>query len=151
MSAICLVDTSIFCELLKVPNKYEDHEGFRSELAEKIGLKETLILPMTTILETGNHIGQQGDGTLRRKTATRFVSQVKQALRGETPFTPTPLFSDQGLLDLLDAFPDWAKQGKGFGDLTIVKEWERLCEVHPNRRVYIWSKDGDLQGYDNDP
>ena len=26
MSAICLVDTSIFCELLKVPNKYEDHE-----------------------------------------------------------------------------------------------------------------------------
>ncbi len=151
MSAICLVDTSVLCEILAVPNMSAEHDAFLATLTAKLASRETLILPMTTILETGNHIGQQGDGNARRKTATAFVRLVKQAIAGDAPFTPTPLFNDEGLLELLGEFPEWAKLGSGFGDLTIKKEWERLCGVHPARRVYIWSKDGDLGSYDYEP
>jgi hypothetical protein len=34
------------------------------------------------------------------------------------------------------------------GDLSMIKEWERQCELHRARRVFIWSLDGHLAGYD---
>lgn len=34
------------------------------------------------------------------------------------------------------------------GDLSIIKAWEAARTRHPNRRVRIWSLDGDLQSYD---
>jgi len=51
----------------------------------------------------------------------------------------------------LDEFPDSAMRGVSIGDLTIIKEYERQCELHPTRRVLIWSLDDDLQGYDRAP
>lgn len=148
MSAICIIDTSVFCELLRVPYMDADHASITSDLRVKIREKETLLLPMTAILETGNHIGQVADGKKRRQASERFVEQVTAALTGDTPFTPTPMFDDPRLRQLLAEFPDWATSKKGFGDLTIFKEWESACERHPKRRVYIWSKDKDLMGYD---
>nr|WP_232023833.1 hypothetical protein [Microcystis viridis] len=46
------------------------------ELKEKIKAGESLFLPMATILETGNHIAQNGDGNQRRTCAEKFVNQV---------------------------------------------------------------------------
>jgi hypothetical protein len=43
---------------------------------------------VATILETGNHIAQNGDGNQRRICAEKFVDQVTQALEGKSPFTP---------------------------------------------------------------
>ena len=152
MSAVCIVDTSVFCEILDIPHMATDRgREFRSALTAKVKADETLLLPMTTILETGNHIGQNGNGAQRRAAASRFVTQVTLALRGETPFTPTPLLNEEALLEMLGKFPDWAMKEKGFGDLTIVEEWISLCEAFPTRRVYIWSKDGDFDGYDREP
>jgi hypothetical protein len=38
------------------------------------------LLPMATIIETGNHIAHNGNGDVRRQTAERFVKEVKAAL-----------------------------------------------------------------------
>ena len=133
--SVCIVDSSILCEILRVPNKCGNPEAIYAEMEGKVQT-ESLLLPMSAIIETGNHIGQNGDGRLRRSTAQRFIQFVKQALQGDSPFTPTPLFKDhEALLVWLEEFPDWAKTGSGLGDLTIRKEFERQCDLNPMRRV----------------
>lgn len=152
--SICLLDTSILCELLRVPHLCEHFEEVSAELAEKIREGESLLLPMSSILETGNHIGHNGDGRQRRSAAERFVMLVQQALRGETPFTPTPLFEFESLQQWIGEFPESAMRtdsrgrGSGLADLTIAKEFERQCALNRMRRVYIWSRDGHLSSYD---
>ncbi len=156
-AAICIIDTSVFCEILDVPNMNDNKNNILLDLEAKMKDRETLLLPMTTILETGNHIGQNGDGRQRRETATVFTQQVKKALQGESPFTPTPLQDQTELAEWLNEFPNWVgrtdSKGKasGFGDLTIYKTWEAQLTKHKARRVYIWSLDDQLSVYDRPP
>jgi hypothetical protein len=123
-------------------------------MEQKIARKERLILPVSAIIETGNHIGQNGDGHQRRTTAENFVELIQQAIREETPFTTTPFLKREDLEEWLADFPDWAMRtddkgkGSGLADLTIVKEWERQRALNPGRRVYIWSTDRHLSSYD---
>ncbi len=151
--SICLVDTSIFCEVLEVPNMCADHKRVLAKLKDKVSRNETLLLPMATILETGNHIGQNGDGGKRREAAQRFADMVAQAIQGLIPFTPTPFFDAEALGTWLSEFPEWAMRndakgkGSGLGDLSIQKEWMHQCDLHPKRRVYVWSKDLHLSAF----
>lgn len=149
---IALIDTSIFCELLEIPGKAQDAEVYQAELKKKTAAKETLLLPITTVIETGNFIGHLGDGKKRRFYAEKFVGTVLNAINGTFPFTPTPFFQVPELTLWLGEFTEWVKPAdRGFGDLTITKEWERQCALHKARRVYIWSKDAHLAGYDREP
>jgi len=148
---ICLVDTSIFCNVLAVPGRSQDRALILDELAEKIQQGWNLLLPIAAIIETGNHIAQVGNGHHRRTAANRFVEQVRMALNGDAPWVVTPLPDKQVWLDWLGEFPDRAGAGVGIGDLTIIKEYDNQCALFPMRRVLIWSLDGDLQGYDRNP
>ena len=150
MKAICLVDTTIFVEILNVPFKASQHEIITDQVASKILDKESLFLPMATVLETGNHIAQNGNGNQRRQCAERFVKQVQLAIDGESPFKPINFLEANDMRRWLAEFPQWAMQGEGLGDLSIKHDWERLCEQNPGRRVYIWSLDGHLAGFDTE-
>ena len=149
--SLCLLDTSVLCEVLEVPNRHQSQAAIGQELRRKIQADEWLLLPMISILETGNHIGQNGDGRQRRETAERFVRFVEQALAGKAPFTPTPFFEPESLLAWLREFPDWAMRSRGLGDLTIFQEFHRQRALHRKRRVYIWSLDEHLSSYDRRP
>ena len=116
--SICLLDTTILCEILEVPKLCRDSTGVLAELDAKVRRRESLLLPMSGILETGNHVGQVGDGRQRREVAKKFILLIQQAIRGEAPFTPTPFFEPDDLLAWLDEFPDWAARGSGFADLS---------------------------------
>jgi hypothetical protein len=131
-------------EILNVPRKAELHKEVLSELETKIKNKETLFLPMATILETGNHIAQNGDGNQRRNCAQRFVEQVQKALNGESPFKPISFLTEKQMQQWLNEFPESAMIGRGIGDLSIVHDFNRMCEQNPRRQVYIWSLDGHL-------
>lgn len=148
MKAVCLVDTSIFIEILNVPNKATRHTEVLAELERKLDNTEFLFLPMATVLETGNHIAQNGDGNQRRKCAGQFVAQVQLAIDGRSPFTPINFLEADAMRRWLAEFPDWAMRGQGLGDLSIVHDFQRLCEQNHGRRVYIWSLDQHLSGYD---
>lgn len=148
MSAICLMDTSVFVEILRVPGMDSHHAEVVEELEERITREDSLFLPMATILETGNHIGQHGDGRERRACAQRFVHQVAMALDGQSPFKPINFLEAEQLQAWLAEFPDHAGRGSGLGDLSIIHDWQRLCEQNPRRRVTIWSLDQHLAGYD---
>lgn len=148
MTAICLLDTSIFVEILNVPDKATQPENILAQLKEHIQNRESLFLPMATILETGNHIGQNGDGGARRQCAQQFVRQVSAALAGQSPFKPISFLQATELQAWLSEFPDHATRGSGLGDLSIIHDWQRLCVQNRGRRVYIWSLDSHLRAYD---
>lgn len=159
MSSICLIDTSIFLEIVDVP-KYNQHRASVLEDFETYYLAGfTFLLPMATILETGNHIAQNGDGRMRRKTALHFVEQVKAAFNGEAPWRPTTFPSTAEILEWIDQFPDEAgknkapnkQEGTSFGDLSIIQEYHKACNKFSMSEVFIWSLDSDLLNYHHIP
>lgn len=150
--SIALIDTSVFCELLGIPGKAQDHQHFTVEFQNKVAAEEIFLLPLATVIETGNFIGQLPDGGQRRFFAKHFTKIVLDAINGESPFTATGFFERPELKAWLSEFPEWVKPAdRGLGDLTIMEEWRRQCALHEARRVYIWSKDGHLSGYDRAP
>ena len=151
MSSICIIDTTVLCNILRVPNMDQDHQQAMEELEQYVEDDYTLLLPMAAIYETGNHIAHNGSGNQRRRVAKRFVDQVQKAFKGEAPWTPTPLPQTEEFIVWLSDFPDSAMRGTGVGDLTIVKTYDQQCQLHPGRRVFIWSYDGHLRGYDRPP
>jgi predicted nucleic acid-binding protein len=154
---IVLVDTSVFCELIEIPRMCSEHKSYRKLFEVRIKDGERFLLPMATLLETGNHIGQNGDGSQRRKAAERFVRLVTQAIAGDTPFTATPFVVPETLAAWLGELPGWVTRadakgkGSGLGDLSIHHEWVHQCKLHPRRRVYVWSKDAHLSSFDRSP
>jgi hypothetical protein len=70
------------------------------------------------ILETGNHIAQNGNGHTRRQTATRFCAAVTGAFTGEAPYQPSEFPNSAEILNWLNEFPDFAGQNKSPSKLT---------------------------------
>jgi hypothetical protein len=152
MREIHLIDTSVFCNIMQIPGMCPQHKEALTELQALVSRPgTTLLLPVTTIYETGNHIAQNGSGGQRRQAAQRFVTQVQAAFDGRAPWTPTPLQGPTEMGSWLALFPDYALRGVGLGDLSIIKTFEQQCELNPLSRVRIWSYDSDLGGYDRQP
>lgn len=157
MSSIVLIDTSIYMNVLNVPDRNQNREEVLAEFARRIDDKDHFLLPMATIWETGNHISRLSTGGLRRTYAEIFVTEVVNALNGLTPYRPTYFPEKDIFTQWLIEFPGYASRNKSpekrnegvsLADLSIVKEWERSCELHAMSRVMIWSLDSDLQAYD---
>lgn len=151
MSAIRIVDTSVFCNILEVPSRCQDKERTLRSLETFVGQGDKLLLPMAAVYETGNHIAQESGGHERRRVAERFAKQVRKAIEGKTPFSPTQIHDTEEVGEWLSDFPEYAMRGLGIGDRSIITVWQQQCELNPSRRVVIWSYDSDLQAYDRSP
>jgi hypothetical protein len=156
-----VLDTSVLCELLAIPGKAQEPKKYLNEFEERCAAGELFALPLAAIIETGNHVGQARQA---RRVAEKFVGFVRSALSESTEqvFVPSvPVLRTTPSANLLpvhfpqrsdatawlEAFPEWATQRIGFGDLTICEEWRRLCsnyQAQPAARVYVWSKDNHL-------
>lgn len=151
MSAIRIVDTSVFCNILGVPNRSQNQGKAINELTRYRERGDSLLLPMAAVYETGNHIAQQGEGSERREVAELFVKQVQKAMEGESPFSPTQIHNSEEVKGWLEDFPDDAMRGIGIGDRSIIEIWSQQCTLNQARRVVIWAYDDDLDGYDREP
>lgn len=151
MSSVAIVDTSVFLNVLDVPNRNADREEVRSRLLQLIENNTTLLLPMAAVYETGNHIAQLNDGGTRRHYACKFVDQVVQAIEGDAPWRAMKAPTIEQVGEWLSVFPDYAMRSQSVGDLSIIKEWEDAKKRTPHLRVFIWSLDRDLLGYDHQP
>ena len=151
MKAVAIVDTSIFCEILNIPGMSNQHNGVVAKLTTLIEEDTNFLLPMAAVYETGNHIAHLADGGHRRKFAQLFTEQVQKAIIGEAPWQIMQLPNVEEVKEWLSDFPDEAMRNVSMGDLSIKKEWEKMIMKTPNYRVFIWSLDSDLQGYDHTP
>jgi hypothetical protein len=148
MSAIVLVDSSVFLNILDVPDRNQCRDDVFARLSELIDTGAHLFIPMAAIVEVGNHIAHVKNGTQRRAAAERFVREVRSALDNQAPWKPVNFPTNQEVLGWLDAFPESATRRVGMGDLSILKEWEACCRQYSLSHVWVWTLDHDLAGLD---
>lgn len=156
MSSICLIDTSILLNILDVPNRNNEREEIFKKFEEYALLDCSFIIPMVVVIETGNHIAQNGDGNTRRKVAERFIATLEKTFTGEAPFRIADWDTQEKIREWLFEFPEHAKrnksatrtgEGTSFGDLSIIKDFEKTCSKFSMSEIFIWSLDEDLQSY----
>lgn len=151
------VDTSILCNLLPVPGKCQDHAEVKTEYDERRGAGATFVLPISTVIETGNHIEQLPDGlgADRRRCAEGLTAILRLIAAGQAPWVLHELAWDgELLLRLCDggkrspAFVDVATRGHlGGGDVAILVERDRYLERVSGATAEIWTKDRTLASY----
>ena len=151
-----IIDTSILCVWLKVPGREtcgSDSEQWNFERVEQLIQKEILartylVLPLATILETGNHIAQAV--SRRYETAKDLAKIITAAADGTTPwiaFTDqSVLWETEGLKNLATEWPKLAVQKISIGDATIktVAEYYDKTGV----KVKILTGDQGLKAYE---
>ena len=130
MRKVLILDTSILCVWLQVPGKEtcgpNDNRWTYDKVKEKIDFEikngTTLILPLASIIETGNHIAQaRGD---KHDIVNSFVEHIENALDGTVPWAAfteqSQLIGNDALKHTLSRWKHTALSGQSLGDALIV-------------------------------
>lgn len=155
MKKVLIIDTSILCVWLKVPKMEtcgtdEDKWDFGRVdryIEEEIEASTTLVLPLATIIETGNHIAQASGN--RYHLAQSLAKIVTSAADEQSPWAA---FTDQSVLweaenlkNLATEWPALASQQISIGDATIKTVAEYYTQA--GFRVEILTGDSGLKAY----
>lgn len=135
---IVIVDTSVFLNVLDVPDRNQNRGEVITVLGACIGRCD-LLLPWTAVLETGNAVAKISDGRVRRERATLYRTQVLQAITGEAPWKPAKFPDAKEIATWLSDFPNQAMQGIGMGDMAIIGLYEQQKAQFHSRRVKVWT------------
>ncbi|GAB3480550.1 hypothetical protein [Azotobacter salinestris] len=126
---VLILDTSVLCCWLLVPGKEEagptgdrwNHARISQLLEEEQKKRSTLVLPLATLIETGNHIAQAADQRFER--AQELAQYLREAANAQSPWAAftdqTELWQADNLLRLADSWPAQAAQKLSIGDATI--------------------------------
>jgi len=154
MREVEFVDTSVLLNILDVPGKNQDRERVVEELREKNARGVQLIIPVSAVIETGNHITKLSDGHSRRVCAERFEKLLSAVARGDVPWALHQLDWGDRFLEKLCAgvahtgsFVGCAMQGLACGDLAILVERELFLERSAITRARVWTLDKQLAAY----
>lgn len=150
MSTVHFIDTTVMSALLDIPhfNNEGKHEAANEEYELLKENSDVFVLPIAVLVETGNHIAHIDDGRIRRKIADKFAALVKGAIRSENNWNVIPEIPIDVLEAILDKLPDQAVAETGFGDVSIIEQFNDYWEhKQPIGEMRIWSFDTHLQGY----
>lgn len=153
MRRVLIMDTSILCVWLQVPGKEmcgPDNDQWDKKRVDRLLKAEeardtTLVLPLATIIETGNHIAHAR--TRRYETAQALAALMIAAADAQTPWAAfthqAEFWSPDGLRTLAARWPDQAKAQLSIGDATIVTVAEYYARM--GNRVEILTGDAGLK------
>lgn len=156
MRKVLVIDTSVLCVWLKVPGKETcgssqaliTYEMVAEKIEEERKLGTTFILPLATIIETGNHIAHSsGD----RKSLGDEFAQIMIASADET--SPWAAFTEQSGLwnpeNLKKLAEKWKKtviSGQALGDASIVEVVNYYTDL--GYEVEIFTGDEGLKAFE---
>src|SRR5262249_8173261 len=153
-STTWFVDTSILCNLLPVPGRDQDRAIVQAEMKTRQGAGDAFILPLTAVVETGNHISKLADGRVRRKTAETFCQVLTMVKNGTAPWRLHVFSWNEDFLQSLvegaatgRSLVDHAMSNVGCGDLCVLAEREIYRERTGLTDVRVWSLDRELLAY----
>lgn len=154
MAKAVFLDTSVLCELLRVPGKSQRPDEVVADITRRVEAGETLLLPTAAIIETGNHIAQLPDGHARRRCAEGLVRVLRSTADQAAPWVLNGARWDSGLIRALcngargcAPLPDMALQGVGAGDVSILAEAEAYARRAAHVAIEIWTFDQGLAAY----
>lgn len=127
---VLILDTSVLCCWLQVPSKEEagtvedrwTHERIDQLLREEQAKHSTFVLPIATLIETGNHIAQVKKGD-RFNLANKLAEYLRKAADAHSPWAAfteqAELWQTDNLRTLAENWPAQAAQRLSIGDATI--------------------------------
>jgi hypothetical protein len=136
---VLILDTSILCVWLKVPGKETcgsgssciDFDQVDKEIKSAVEMKYTLVLPLASIIETGNHIAQASQW--RHERATDLAELMTKAADEASPWAAfsdqQKLWSADGLRKLAIEWPNLAAQKLSIGDATITQVADHYAQM----------------------
>jgi hypothetical protein len=154
---ILVIDTSILCCWLQVPGKETcgaqgniwDYRRVNELLTEEEKRGATFVLPLATIIETGNHIAQAAKE--RYECAKKLVHIIQKALDKESPWAQfseqAELWTADELHKLISEWPKQASERLSIGDATIKTVAEYYARVN-GWEVEILTGDEGLKAYE---
>ncbi|MET9953415.1 hypothetical protein ABZ135_17950 [Streptomyces sp. NPDC006339] len=149
------MDTSVLCNLLGVPGKSQDREKVLAELKQKRQARDCdLLLPVTAVIETGNHIAQLADGYHRRVYAEKFADTLRMVVDGKAPWALNEVEWNAAHLNALveggstgASLVDHAANKVGCGDLNILIERDRYLARTSGIEATVWTLDHGLAAH----
>ncbi len=147
---VSIIDTSILCNIINIPHMNQDHQKIIEELLVlQRDPQQTLILPLATIIETGNHIAHIADGNVRREKAQVMTELINRTVNDQAPWTYYGKeLEREDLLEISSAVVDYAVMGIGIGDLSILQVYKKYKDTVPAiGSIRIWSLDHHLKSY----
>ena len=127
--SVLILDTSVLCVWLKIPGFDScgsdvhrwDFAKIDEEITTAVEMHFTLVLPLATIIETGNHIAHAPER--RRDRAIALADLIRKAADETSPWAAfteqAGLWSADNLKKLADVWPDLAATRLAIGDATI--------------------------------
>ncbi len=156
MRKVIIIDTSILCVYLRVPymdacgpegNKWDYHR-VSGKINEEISQGSLLVLPLATLIETGNHIAQANGE--RYTPAIALSDIIKKTVNEEEPWAAftfqSRLWDRENLIRLADSWPALAAGRISIGDATIKNVAEYYTEA--GFHVEILTGDKELKAYE---
>jgi hypothetical protein len=151
---VLILDTSVLCCLLDVAGKATcgpEGDKWNKTRIEKLLATEkdaTIVMPLASIIETGNHIAQAG--ARRFETATAFCEKLMAVADAKIPWAAfseqADLWSPDSLRQIASDWPDLAKTGLSMGDATIKTVAEYYGKT--GMSVEIITGDSGLKAYE---
>lgn len=152
---VLILDTSVLCCWLNVPGKEEtgpvddrwNHDRINVLLEEERAKNSTFVLPIATLIETGNHIAQAPQYRFERASSlASYLREAADALSPWAAFTDqSQLWQAESLRALADTWPDLATGGISIGDATIKDVAEYYAKA--GYFVEILTADAGLKAY----
>ena len=156
---ILIIDTSILCVYLKVPQMEEcgkdgdkwNYDRVSQKIVEEGRHNTRFVLPLATIIETGNHIAHTS-GDNNYKLVNDFADLVEKTIDEETPWIA---FSRQAELlqgeNLRYLLSKWRKssivESQSLGDASIADVANEFLKM--GKDVEIFTGDSGLKNYEN--
>ncbi len=157
---VLIVDTCLACVWMQVPgmetagadNDCWDYDRVNKKIEEETAAGTLLVLPLASIIETGNHIAQIKRQD-RMDYVRKFASHIQHCIDGDTPWVAyneqNSLWEGQHLKDISQRWEDMNSNGEthSLGDVSIldVATFYRTL----NYEVEILTADQLLKAYES--
>lgn len=150
---VLFIDTSVLCNIIDVPGRNQHRDKVRAEFRDLIDEGVNFVIPVTAVIETGNHIANaSGD---RRAAANRLAELLEEATLNNAPWQLHAVTWDatfigsllagngtgQPLVDLL------GNAQMGTGDVAILCERDMFRARTDFDEVGIWTLESTLGAY----
>lgn len=144
------IDTSVLLNILQVPGWWDDTSTCADEFVRRQQSGALFVLPVTTLIETGNAIAQcNGD---RRAAAQRFEKAIQLATAEQPPWIIRDVQWDSNFVSQMIAgdstgetmVDHFSHRSLGGGDLAILVERDQFRAATAYADVRIWTLDRNL-------
>lgn len=154
---VLIVDTSIVCVWLQVPGMESagkdgqyTYENVSKHIENEVNDGAMLVLPMTSIIETGNFIARLE--RKRKELGDRLADVIIAAADGSRPWAAftqqNDLWSSEGLKELAAKWRETVvSERQSIGDASIVDVAKYYASVG-NFEVEIFTGDGGLKNWE---